>query len=91
MLKKTKAKVKESECFISQIRALKGVKVAIFFRETEEKNKIKVSLRSRGDVDVNKIAQFFKGGGHKAASGLTIKGTLARAEKLVINQARKMV
>lgn len=91
MLKKSKAEVKESECFISQVRALKGVKVAIFFRETEEKNKIKVSLRSKGDVDVNKIAQFFKGGGHKAASGLTIKGTLAEAEKLVVNQARKIV
>ena len=91
MLKKSKAKMKECECFISQIRALKGVKVAAFFRETEEKNKIKVSLRSKGDADVNKIAQFFGGGGHKAASGLTIKGSLNKAEKLVINQVKKML
>ncbi len=91
MLKKSKAKVKESECFISHIRALKGVKVVILFRESAEKNKIKVSLRSKGDVDVNKIAQFFKGGGHKAASGLSIEGTLDKAERLVINQARKLV
>jgi phosphoesterase RecJ-like protein len=91
MLKRTKTKVKEGECFIGKIRALQGVKLAIFFRETEEKDKIKVSLRSKGDVDVNKIAQIFGGGGHKAASGLTIKGSLNKAEELVIGQVKKIL
>lgn len=91
MLKKSKTKIKEGECFIGKIRALQGVKVAIFFRETEEKDKIKVSLRSKGDVDVNKIAQVFGGGGHKAASGLTIKGSLDKAEEMVIRQVKKIL
>ena len=90
MLKATKTKLKESEGFMSHIRALKGVKVAIFFKETDEKGKIKVSLRSKGDIDVNKIAQFFGGGGHKAASGLSLKGSLSKVKRLVLKQARKM-
>lgn len=36
-------------------------------------NPIKVSLRSRGDVDVAEIARRYGGGGHKAAAGFTIK------------------
>lgn len=91
MLKKSKAGIKETEYLIAYIRALKGVKVALFFKESEEKNKVKVSLRSQGDVDVNKIAQFFGGGGHKAASGMTIRASLAKAEKIVIAQIKKML
>lgn len=37
-----------------------------------EKDGIKVSLRSKGSVDVSKIAKKFGGGGHKASSGFTL-------------------
>jgi len=37
-----------------------------------------VSLRSKGDIDVGRVARSFGGGGHKNASGCTLKGPLER-------------
>ena len=37
-----------------------------------DKNRIEVSLRSNGDLDVSKIASKFKGGGHKNAAGFSL-------------------
>ena len=48
--------------------------MAIFMYELEQ-NLYKVSLRSGDRVDVNKVAQYFGGGGHKKAAGVTMNGT----------------
>ena len=37
----------------------------------------RVSLRSKGDIDVGKVARSFGGGGHKNAAGCTLSGPLA--------------
>ena len=53
----------------------------------EEKNQINVSLRSVGDVPVNKIAELFGGGGHKNAAGcefdVPLKEALERLKKVL--------
>lgn len=59
---------------ISQLRTTKGVEVAMFLYELESMN-YKVSLRSSGKVDVNRVAAYFGGGGHVRAAGCEIKGT----------------
>lgn len=59
---------------VSHLRNTKGVEVAIFIYELQP-NTYKVSLRSRDQVDVSKIAQFFGGGGHKKAAGFTLSGS----------------
>ncbi len=64
---------KDLDGIVSQLRITKGVEVAIFMYELE-KVKYKVSLRATNDVDVNKVAQVFGGGGHKKAAGLTMNG-----------------
>ena len=48
--------------------------IAIFMYELEQ-NLYKVSLRSGDIVDVNTVAQYFGGGGHKKAAGVTMNGT----------------
>ena len=53
----------------------KGVEAAIFLYETAPQE-YKVSMRSRGKVDVSRIASFFGGGGHKLAAGCTMQGNL---------------
>ena len=74
-----------SEYILSFARAIKGVEVAALFKESPlVKGEVRVNLRSQGKIDVNKIASFFGGGGHKTASGITIKGTLAGVRKKVI-------
>lgn len=60
---------------VAQLRMTKGVEVAIFAYELQP-NEIKVSLRSNGDVNVNRIASVFGGGGHEKASGCKIHGDI---------------
>lgn len=74
------------EGVVNYALGIEGVSFAAFF--TQRKNRIRVSLRSKGEVDVNIFArQHFEGGGHKnAAGGSSYEGlpeTLARFERLV--------
>ncbi|MBR4768743.1 MAG: bifunctional oligoribonuclease/PAP phosphatase NrnA, partial [Lachnospiraceae bacterium] len=62
------------EGIVNQLRYTKGVEVAIFMHETEPME-YKVSLRSRGTIDVSEIAKFYGGGGHARAAGFTMHGT----------------
>jgi phosphoesterase RecJ-like protein len=65
------------------------VRVAIFLREIEAE-RYRVSLRSKGDVDVAAIAERFGGGGHRNASGCTIGGPLDSAVQTLIEQVRPL-
>ena len=62
------------EGIVAQLRQTKGVEVAIFLHETDTRE-YKVSLRSKGKVNVSSIAQYFGGGGHVRAAGVTMKGS----------------
>jgi len=66
-------------------RAIKGVEVVVLFKDDLElKSQVRVNLRSQGRVDVNKIAAFFGGGGHKSAAGCTVKGGFLDVRRKVI-------
>ena len=67
---------------------IEGVEVAAFFREMTDGN-FRVSLRSKGSIDVADVAEHFGGGGHHAASGHSIAGPLERARELVVGEIRK--
>jgi phosphoesterase RecJ-like protein len=77
-----------TEVVFSMMRLLKGVEVFILFKRVDTK-RTRVNLRSRSRVDVNRIAKFFGGGGHKRASGTTVNDTLAATERKVISFVRK--
>jgi phosphoesterase RecJ-like protein len=63
--------------------SIADVEVAIFFRELTD-GRYRVSLRSKGEVDVAKVAALFGGGGHPCASGCSLEGPLSVAgEKLI--------
>ncbi|MGI6065036.1 MAG: DHH family phosphoesterase [Bacillota bacterium] len=68
--------------------SITGVQVGLMFRETEN-NTIKIGLRCRTGRDVNKIANFFGGGGHKLAAGCQVDGPLEKAIKQVLEVTRK--
>ena len=87
MMKKSGAEIKDAENFIGFPRAIRGSKIALLFRETEEKGLIKVSLRGKDGIDVNKIAMKFGGGGHVAAAGFSIRAAHKEAEKRVLAEA----
>ncbi|MFC1620772.1 bifunctional oligoribonuclease/PAP phosphatase NrnA [Candidatus Omnitrophota bacterium] len=91
MLKKTKASLEGTEGIINFARSIGGVEIAAFFRETGTENRIKVSFRSKGKADVNKLASFFNGGGHVTASGCTVFGKMEEVEKKVLEKAKEIL
>ena len=66
---------KDLDGIVSQLRLTAGVEVAMFIYEVETQS-FKVSLRSNGNVDVNKIAVYFGGGGHMRAAGCDLQGSV---------------
>ena len=91
MLKKTKASLEGTEGIINFARSIGGVEIAILFRETGTEDKVKVSFRSKGKVDVNKLAAEFGGGGHPTASGCTVFGKIEDVEKKVIEKSAEII
>jgi phosphoesterase RecJ-like protein len=61
--------------------------MALLFREIAA-GRVKVSLRSVGEVDVADFAKPFGGGGHTKASGLSVEGSMAEAQARVLGDAR---
>jgi phosphoesterase RecJ-like protein len=79
-----------SENVLSFGRAVKDAEVVLLFKENlGVKDEIRVNFRSNGNVDVNKIAKVFGGGGHKTASGATIRGKIDLVRKKVLAKVRK--
>lgn len=69
----------DTEGIVNYILRLKGIKIAAFI--TEQPSITKVSLRSKGDVNVKEIAQsVFNGGGHKNAAGGYNYGSLRQTK-----------
>jgi phosphoesterase RecJ-like protein len=66
-------KLDEAEDMINLLRAVREAGVAVLIKETEPGH-FKVSMRSRGDVDVARIAAAFGGGGHARAAGFPAPG-----------------
>ena len=68
-------------------RNIEGVEVGLLFKE-KEPGEVKVSLRSAGRVDVAALAKSLGGGGHVRAAGCTVRGTVAEAERLVVDAVK---
>lgn len=73
---------------VEHARSVRRVRLALLFREMSG-HRIKVSLRSVGDVNVAELAKRFGGGGHAKAAGVAIHGTLADVQATVLAAARR--
>jgi phosphoesterase RecJ-like protein len=82
--KRTGAKFSDTENLIDECRRISGVEAAALFVEQAD-GQVKISLRSRGAIDVCKIAAKFGGGGHKMAAGAHLPGPIENAKKLIFN------
>jgi len=67
----------DTEGLINLPLTVKEIQAAVFFKEHGSQEHWRVSMRSKGDVDVNAIARQYGGGGHKNASGCSATGTIA--------------
>ena len=77
----------EEDCegLVNYALAIGGVEVALFFREQSD-GRFRVSLRSKGAVNVAAVAKAFGGGGHECASGCGMDGPLASATERLLEQ-----
>ncbi len=76
------------EDLINYPRSVRGVEVALLLRE-ETAQGVRVSLRSKGKLDVAAIARAFQGGGHTKAAGCTVAGSLDEVRQRVLAEIRR--
>jgi len=87
-LKETGAVPADTEGFVDIARTAMGSEGVALFLERED-GRVKLSLRSRGRMNVNRVASQFGGGGHMLASGGTHPGPLSRAVDEVTRALRE--
>lgn len=78
----TNAGAELTDGFVNYPRSIRGVEVAIFFRQLEER-KFKIGFRSKGKVNVAAFSAAMGGGGHHNAAGCTLDGTLDEVKAIV--------
>jgi phosphoesterase RecJ-like protein len=79
------AREEDCEGLVNYALSIGDVQVAIFFRELPDL-RWRVSLRSKGEVNVATVAEYFGGGGHKCASGCSLEGPMGVAVSRVIDR-----
>jgi bifunctional oligoribonuclease and PAP phosphatase NrnA len=65
----------DTEGLINQPLTVKEVQAVVFFKQSEGDD-YRVSMRSKGDVDIGAVAKEFGGGGHKNAAGCSVSGPI---------------
>ena len=76
--------------FVNIPLAARDVLAVVYMREVG-KNEYRVSLRSKGDINVARVAEKFGGGGHRNASGLRIEGDWDEKERELVAAVREAV
>jgi len=89
-LAQTGASKEDLEGIVEYARRIRGVRVALLFRELHD-GTTKVSLRSSGDVDVAAVARALGGGGHVKASGAVVADGLEATEARVLKEIREVL
>jgi len=81
------AKEEDCEGLVNYVLSIHDVEVAAFFRELPD-GRYRVSLRSKGGLNVAAVAERFGGGGHQCASGCSLDGPLSVATARILAQLR---
>ncbi len=82
---RTSAAEEDCEGIVNYAIGIAGVEVAVFLRELPN-HRVRLSLRSKGQVNVAVVAEEFGGGGHENASGCTLDGPLPLATELILKR-----
>jgi len=75
MMEAAGANVEHTDGFVNYPRSVRGVEVALFFRQVGPAS-YKVGFRSKGDIDVGSLARELGGGGHHNAAGALVDGEI---------------
>jgi phosphoesterase RecJ-like protein len=76
-----------TEGFIDIPRTVEGTMISILYSQISE-NRFKVSLRSKDDVDIERVARAFGGGGHNNAAACRVDGDIETIKRRILEEIR---
>lgn len=88
-MERTNAAEEDCEGIVNYAIGIAGVEAAVFLRELPN-HRVRLSLRSKGAVNVAAVAESFGGGGHENASGCTLPGPLPAASEAILTRMRAL-
>jgi len=80
----------DTEGLVNLPLTVKEIQAVVFFKQNEG-DEYRVSLRSKGDIDIGSVAKEFGGGGHKNAAGCTVTGPIDALQKLFIEKIERAI
>jgi bifunctional oligoribonuclease and PAP phosphatase NrnA len=86
-MNRSRAAEEDCEGIVNYAIGIRGIEVAVFLRELHD-HRVRLSLRSKGRINVATIAERFGGGGHENASGCTLDGPLPEAKQQILRYLR---
>jgi len=90
LYRQTGTTAEDTDSFVNYVRSVKGVEVAVLFRQTTP-TQYKISLRSKGRIDLSGLAQSLGGGGHKNAAGGVLDGMLVDIKSRVLGELDRTI
>ena len=80
----------DTEGLINLPLTVKEIQAVVFFKQIEG-DEYRVSMRSKGDIDIGAVAKEFGGGGHKNAAGCTVRGAIDSLQKLFVEKIEQAI
>jgi phosphoesterase RecJ-like protein len=80
----------DTEGLINLPLTVKEIQAVVFFKQIEG-DEYRVSMRSKGDIDIGAVAKQFGGGGHKNAAGCTVTGAIDALQKLFVEKIEQAI
>ena len=80
----------DTEGLINLPLTVKEIQAVVFFKQVEG-DEYRVSMRSKGDIDIGLIAKEFGGGGHKNAAGCTVAGAIDALQKMFVAKIEQAI
>jgi phosphoesterase RecJ-like protein len=80
----------DTEGLINLPLTVKEIQSVVFFKQTEGEE-YRVSMRSKGDIDIGAVAKEFGGGGHKNAAGCSVSGPIDTLQKTFLEKIEQAI
>ena len=80
----------DTDGIINMPLTVKEIRAVVFFKQAEG-DQYRVSMRSKGDIDIGAVAKEFGGGGHKNAAGCTAPGPIDALQKTFVEKIERAI
>jgi phosphoesterase RecJ-like protein len=80
----------DTEGLVNLPLTVKEVEAVVFFKQ-EKDDEYRVSLRSKGEIDIGAVAKEFGGGGHKNAAGCTVRGPIESLRHMIVEKVERAI